>query len=216
MKNLPPQRGFAVVEAARPGCLALAEAEDHESLFSKSHGKAGTVAGVRDQTESVEVSGVEQVHRINGERAVCRVLPSRIGELLNGLNRILLEDFLPCRICLRGEISENALDRGFTESSNFSEQPFDHGCLCIVCIDEYGQSQRLVVGFEPLQWAPCSQDRISGCCRSPIEDHTGVADRGPGRPAVLLQRVQDLYLLSPDKSIANICGVRSRHENWLL
>lgn len=138
------------------------------------------------------------------ERTVCRVLSSRIRKLLNRLDRELLEDFLPSRVRRRGEVAVYPLDSGFPKSGDLSEQSFDHCCLCIVRIDEDGQSQRLVVGFESLQWSPRSQDRISGCRRLLTWNHTGVAEDALLRKLIVRLRVS--MLLEP--------GRRTRGSRW--
>jgi hypothetical protein len=72
-----------------------AEAVDVGPLFAETGCKPCEVAVRGNQTESVEPAGVQEVHGIDHQGNVGRVLAARVGELLVRIDRMFLEDLNP-------------------------------------------------------------------------------------------------------------------------
>src|SRR5665811_2140021 len=58
-------------------------------------GELGEVAVGGNQAETVQVPGVEEVHRVDDQRAIGGVLAGGVGELLQRLDRMGVDRFLP-------------------------------------------------------------------------------------------------------------------------
>ena len=77
------------------GRLLLAEAIHVDALFANTGGKPGEVAVRRHETEPVEPTAMEKVHRVDDQRDVGGVLARRIGKLLLGNDGVLRQDIGP-------------------------------------------------------------------------------------------------------------------------
>lgn len=116
--------------------LLFTKAEDSKSLFTQSHCEASEIAVAGNQTEAIEFTRVEQVHRINDEGAVRSVLPSRIRKLLNRFDCVPLQHFLPRGTRRSGKVSVYPLYGCLTKSCDFRKQSLNDGSLCVVSVNE--------------------------------------------------------------------------------
>jgi hypothetical protein len=126
----------------------LAEPEDLESGFPQAHGQPGEVAIARDEAEAVKALGVQEVHRVDDQRAVRRVLARGVRELLDWLDSVALQHLLPGGAGRRREIAVDALHGRLAEASDLGQQTVDHGGLRVVGIDEDGKAKGRFLGFD--------------------------------------------------------------------
>ncbi len=77
------------------GRLALAKAVRHEALLADARRQPREVAVAGHQAEPVHRAAVEQVHRVDDQRAIGGVLAGRVAELLDGLHRVRQQLRLP-------------------------------------------------------------------------------------------------------------------------
>src|SRR5208283_1412612 len=75
--------------------LLFAEPVDIGALFPEAGRKACEVAIRRNETEAVEPAAVQKVHGVDYQGDVGCVLPTRVGELLVRVDRVLREDLCP-------------------------------------------------------------------------------------------------------------------------
>ena len=122
----------------RIGRLLFTKAEHAQTLFADTQGETRKVTITGDQAEAIETPRVQQIHRIDDHRAVCRVLPARVGELLHRLDRELVEDLFPLGAVGGSEIAVDPLHAAIAETGDFSQKTLDDRCLGIVGIDENG------------------------------------------------------------------------------
>jgi hypothetical protein len=72
-----------------------AEAVDVGALFAQARGEAGKVAVGRYQTEAREPSGMQQIHGIDDQCDIRRVLALGVGKLLVRIDGVFLQDVGP-------------------------------------------------------------------------------------------------------------------------
>lgn len=114
----------------------LTDPIDFFPSFSESRRESREVRVTRDDTESIDFIRVEDIHRIDDERGVARIFPTRVAVLLDRDDRMLEEEIFPLgdlRLC---PVSIDTFDR---RCSVFGDL-FDH-CLegiggDIFCVDE--------------------------------------------------------------------------------
>jgi hypothetical protein len=75
--------------------LLFAEAVDLHALGQQPHHQRGEVGVAGDDRETVEVAGVQQVHRVDHHRHVRGVLAGGVGELLDRPDRVLVQHRFP-------------------------------------------------------------------------------------------------------------------------
>ena len=75
--------------------LFFSNTQNRQPFLSNPRCESGEVAIAADKAKPVKFPGVEQVHCIDDERDVRRVLSWRVGELLNGFDGVFLEDLVP-------------------------------------------------------------------------------------------------------------------------
>ena len=129
------------------GRLLLAESEHRQPFFTQPHRKSGEIAVAGDQAKSVEFTRVQQIHRINNQRAVGCILTGGIGKLLNRFDGVFLQYLFPRRTGRNREIAVDALYRRLTVTRDFREQILNDRRLRVIRIDQYGQTERPFLGF---------------------------------------------------------------------
>ena len=87
------EAGAGLAEALRG--LGLADAVDVDPLLADAGGEPGEVAVRGDQAEAVEAAGMQEVHGVDDQRDVGRVLAGGVGELLLGEDGVAGEHPLP-------------------------------------------------------------------------------------------------------------------------
>ncbi len=92
------------------GRLAFPKTVDGDALLTDAGGEASKVTVARDDAEAGEAAGIEQVHGVDDHCAIGRVLAGRIGELLDRLNRMFEQAFLPALQVGAGPVAVDALD----------------------------------------------------------------------------------------------------------
>ena len=113
--------------AERLGRLLAADAEDVEPLFADAAGEAREVAVRGHQDEAVEAPGVQEIHGVDDQRDVGRVLAFRVGELLVREHGEVLEFLVPATQLLVGEVAVDPSDAGFAERGHLLEDRFGPG-----------------------------------------------------------------------------------------
>jgi len=94
---------------------------DDQARLANSRGQACKVAVARDDAEAIELLRIQQIHRINDQRAVGGIFPDGISKLLNRLDRLLQENVFPSPLIWRGPIAVDAPDTGNTVLGNLRE-----------------------------------------------------------------------------------------------
>lgn len=120
--------------------LSLAEAVHDLAGLPKAGCEAGEITVAGYQAETVDIARVQEIHRINDERRVRRILSLRVGELLDGLDGMAVKMGLPPNQVLRGPVTERPLDCGGPKLGDFFKQFLRHRCGGVVRIDENCQS----------------------------------------------------------------------------
>ena len=119
--------------------LLLAEAVDDETGFADARGEPREIAVARNDAETAEPAGVEQIHRVDDQRRIGRVLAGRVAELLDRLDRVRQQRFLPALELRAGPVAVDALDRRGAVLGDLGEQAVDDGGLRVVGVDENGE-----------------------------------------------------------------------------
>jgi len=83
---------------------------------------------------------VKDVHGVDDERGVGRVLSGGIAELLGGLNRKPLQVLLPAPEVRRCPIPVGALDGRRAISRDFGQQQLGHAGLGVIGVYEHRQA----------------------------------------------------------------------------
>jgi hypothetical protein len=90
--------------------------------------------------------GVEQVHRVDDHRRVGGVLARRVGELLDGLDRLGEQVVLPALQVVAGPVAVRALDVGGAVLGDLGQQRLGDRGLGVVRVDEHGQLDGALIG----------------------------------------------------------------------
>ena len=85
---------------------------------------------------------MKQVHGVDDQGDVGRILSSRIGELLLGYDGVLRQDIGPALGPCIGEVAVDAADAGLPDLGNLLEQAIRNLCRRIVGIDQNGETGR--------------------------------------------------------------------------
>lgn len=139
---------FMASVAERIGCFLFTKPKNHQALLAQAHRESGEITVTGYQAETIESSRVQQVHRIDNQRAVRGIFPGRISKLLNRLDCVSLQHLFPRRTGWGSEISVNPPDSCFPKSRYLGEQPFNDGGLGIVGINKNSQSKSWLFGFD--------------------------------------------------------------------
>ena len=121
----------------RLGGLLLPETEYFPSRFADAARQAGVVAVARHDAESVDRLFVQDVHRVDYQRRIRRVLACRVGVLLDRGDRILEQHAFPCRELRVGEIAVDTLDRRRAVVGDFVEYVLDFPVRDVVGVDQH-------------------------------------------------------------------------------
>jgi hypothetical protein len=81
------------------------------------------VAVRRDKTETVESTAMEKIHGVDYRGNVRRILSSRVGELLVGVDRVFWEDLRPQLEALAREIAIDPRHTRLTILGYFLKKP---------------------------------------------------------------------------------------------
>src|SRR5207237_1760250 len=95
----------------------------------------GKIAALRHQAESVESPHVKQVHRVDDQGYVGRILSRRIGELLLRYDGVLRQNIGPALGPCIGEVAIDAADARLADLGNLLEQSIRDLCRSIVGVD---------------------------------------------------------------------------------
>ena len=101
--------------------LFFTKAIDYQARLANPRGQACKVAVARDDAEAIELLRIQQIHRINDQRAVGGIFPDGISELLNRLDCLLQKNVLPSPQIRSGPIAVDAPDTGNTVLGNLRE-----------------------------------------------------------------------------------------------
>src|SRR5690606_2177610 len=191
--------------------LLFTEAVDHLAGLAQARGQTGEVAVTGHQAETVEGTGVQQIHGVDDHGAVGRVLAAGVGELLDRLQRVLQQAGLPFPQSRRGPVAVDALDAGDTETGHLRQQTLDDRRIGVVRVDQNRQAVALAVAIHrlppfrypasdtspyPRRWkclAGCRAQSAhgQGSCRLPAAKvaraETGPAAEGAGEAARILE-----------------------------
>lgn len=126
------------------GSLALAETIDDEAGLADPRGQAREVAVARDKAEAVEAVRVQQVHRVDDHGGIGRVLALGVGELLDRLDRVVQERFLPSLEIRSRPVPICALDKCSAVLGDLSQKRACHLGRSVVGVDEHGKLCRAV------------------------------------------------------------------------
>ncbi|SOY52707.1 hypothetical protein CBM2592_A280128 [Cupriavidus taiwanensis] len=126
----------------------LAEAKNHEPFFPNACCQTCKIAVAGHQAKTIEPSGIQQVHSIDDEGAICRILPGGIGELLHRFDGVFVEHLLPGGATRRGEVTINSLHGSLAKSRDFGKNSLNNGRLGIVGIYEDSEPQGRCFGFD--------------------------------------------------------------------
>ena len=121
----------------RLGGFLFSETEHLPSRFSDAACQAGVVAVARHDAESVDRLFVQDVHRVDYQRRIRRVLACRVGVLLDRGDRILEQHAFPCRELRVGEIAVDTLDRRRAVVGDFVEYVLDFPVRDVVGVDQH-------------------------------------------------------------------------------
>ena len=77
------------------GSVLHTDAHHEETLLADTVCQARVVAVTGHDTEAVHESRVQEVHGVDDERSVSRVLGTGVGELLDGSDGVVVEPLLP-------------------------------------------------------------------------------------------------------------------------
>ena len=124
------------------GCLLFTKAKNVDALLTDSRSKACEVAVGRDQAKAVETATVQEIHRVDYEGDVGRLLTSRVGELLLGDNRVLREHIDPGLRAGACEVAINAPNACLADLGDLLEQAVNDLCRGVVSVYQDGKSWR--------------------------------------------------------------------------
>ena len=117
------------------GCLFLAKSIHRQTRFPDSCRQFGKIAVAAYQAEPIKTPGVQQIHGINNERAVCGIFSFGIPKLLDRLDGVLQQKIFPAAKLRLGPVTINTFDVGYAVLGNFCQQVFCDGGLRIIGID---------------------------------------------------------------------------------
>ena len=119
---------------------ALAEAVHGQAAGADAGGKRGEVAVAGDEAEAVKGAAVEQIHRINDEAHVGRVLAFGVGELLYRDERVFEQHvFFPALRFGAAPVAVDAFDAGDAVFGDFGKEAADGAGGGVVGVDEDGE-----------------------------------------------------------------------------
>lgn len=79
---------------------------------------------------------MEQIHRVDNQRRVCRVFPGRVAELLHRLDSNLVQRVFPTLEVARRPVTLCALDAREAVSRHFRQEFMDDGRLGVIGVDK--------------------------------------------------------------------------------
>lgn len=85
--------------------MLLAEPIYDKTVFPDPRRQSGEIAIAADQAEALEASGMQQIHRVDDQGAITGILSNGVPVLLNGMNGVLGELYLPATEVWRGEVT---------------------------------------------------------------------------------------------------------------
>jgi hypothetical protein len=113
---------------------------DPQPRLADTHRQAGEVAVRRHDAKPAHAARVQQLHRVDDERAVGRVLAARVLELLHGPDGEFREMLFPGRELGRGPVAVSAAHRGVAPGSDRLHDGRSVGGAGVLCVDEYCES----------------------------------------------------------------------------
>lgn len=126
--------------------VASADAEHLQSLLAEPAREPCEIAVRGDEHESVESPGVHQVHRVDDERDVGRVLAFRVRKLLVGDEREDRELLLPAPKQRSGEVPVDSPHARLAEGRDLLEDGVCPLRRSVVGVDQHRQSWFVVPG----------------------------------------------------------------------
>src|ERR1700754_4809719 len=85
---------------------------------------------------------MKEVHRVDDQGYVGRILSSRIGELLLGYDGVLRQNIGPALGSGIGEVAVDAANAGLSDLCNLFEQTIGDPCRSIVGVDQNSETGR--------------------------------------------------------------------------
>ena len=132
----------------RLGRAALAESVHRHPRLAKSCRQPREVAVARNDREALHVACIEQVHGVDDQRRVGGVLATRVGELLNRLDRMAEQMLLPADEVRCRPVAVRPLDGGRSVLGDLLEQLGGQAGGRVVGVDQYGESHGVGAGHE--------------------------------------------------------------------
>src|SRR5690606_16010471 len=133
------EAGAGLTEAL--GRLLFAEAIDRDALFADACGQPGEVAVRRHQAEAVEPSRMQQVHRVDDQGDVARVLALGVLEVLLPLDRPARQDVDPALQRWVGRIAVDAPGRGLAQGGDLAKKRLGDPGRGVLAVDQHGQAR---------------------------------------------------------------------------
>lgn len=122
----------------------LPYAVDCHPRLSKASCESGEVAITRDETKSIDLLRVEDIHSVDDHRGVSSILSSCISVLLDGSDGVFEEEILPLGESWTSPVTIYSLDSGIAILGYLFEHLLDIGGGDIVAVDEDSEPN---VGF---------------------------------------------------------------------
>ena len=108
-------------------------------LLADARGEAGEVAVRGDEAEAVEAAGVQQVHRVDDQRDVGRVLAGGVGELLLRQDGVPGQHLLPAGLLALGEVAVDAAQARLADLGHLLEEAVGDLGRGVVGVDQDGE-----------------------------------------------------------------------------
>ena len=106
--------------------------------------ETGKITVARDDAETIEARGVEQIHGVDDHCAIRGVLSSRVGELLDRLDRVLQQAVFPAAEVRFGPVAIDTADAGHAIFCHLGQKPGDNLRRGVVAVDQGSERCALI------------------------------------------------------------------------
>jgi hypothetical protein len=129
-------------------CVITTVAIHAQTVFANARGQPREVTVAADEAETSKAAGMEEIHRVDDQSAVTRVLADGVAVLLNWVKSVVRDDIAPGGEVLSGEV---AIDTAHGDPG-IAGEILDDCCECvardIIGVDQQRERRQISVHLD--------------------------------------------------------------------